>query len=125
MRGVKWVQDGDFTFNTGAIQLVDDVNMIGPNTFTYASNQPFSILSDATLYLCRNLTFNWQGTVNGLQLASDGSAAIQLDQVRVQATTGSGLVLNTPGRLIVRNANYKVGSVNFDSLYKDFSGSFK
>ncbi|MBM3893754.1 hypothetical protein FJ365_05140 [Candidatus Dependentiae bacterium] len=125
MRGVKWVQEADFTFSTGGIQLVDDVTMVGPNRFTYASTQPFAILADATLFLCRNLTFDWRGTVNGLQLADDGSAAMQLDQVRVQAD--GGLVLNTPGRLIVRNANYKVGkgTINFDSLYKDFSGSFK
>lgn len=126
MRGVKWQQSDAFTFSTGGIELIDDVIMVGPETFTYASQQPFVIGPQATLFLTRNLTFNWEGAVNGLQLVDDGTAAIALDQVVVQASTGSGLKLDTPGRLVVRNTNYKIGSVNFDSLYQDSSGgSFK
>ncbi len=124
MRGVKWIQSDDFTFEKGSIELVDDVTMVGPHTFTYSSQQPFSILSDATFSLCRNLIFNWLGTPRGLVLAANGTAAIQLDQATLVAP--QGLTTTTPGRLIVRNKNYNQNDkVNFNSLEKDYSGSFK
>ncbi len=123
LRGVKWIQSDDFTYAAGSMTLVDDATIVGPSRFIYASNRPFAILADATLFLTRDLTFDWRGAKNGLQFVdAAGTGAIQLDQVTVAAP--NGLVIDTPGRLIVRNTNYKEGIVDFDVLTPDYSGSF-
>jgi len=121
LRAVKWIQNGDFTYNTGGIQLVDDATMVGPHNFTYGSSQPFAILNNATLYLVRDAVFTFAGQPNGLTF-EDASAALQMDQATLAAP--NGLTLST-GRFVVRNQNYLSGSVTLDrsTLTVDQTGS--
>lgn len=126
LRNVKWIQKGDFFYTMGALDILDDVSMIGSfvedpinNTFrffsfNYESTQPFTILNNATLQLTRNMNFTY-APVNAAQdllVLADPSSALFLNQSTLAAPTG--LTLST-GQLIVRDRNFISGNITFDS----------
>jgi hypothetical protein len=122
MRGVKLVSSGDYTYPSGGLELVDDVTITGPHTFTYASPEPFAILNNATLYLTRNASFvyNNPGMTNSFTF-EEASAALQLDGASF--VSKNPLTLST-GRLIVRNQNTMSGNITFaPSLVLDQAGT--
>jgi len=113
LKNVKWVQSGDFTFNTGGIQILDDTTFISPFNFTYASNVPIQIMTAATFSIIRNQSFTL-APPNGspdMILFADSNASLLLDEATLNIVPG---VLNLDvGRLIIRDANFISGTINF------------
>lgn len=56
---VSWVQDGDFTFDTGSFTCRHDVRFGGKYTFDYQSTETSTIASQATLRLESGLVFRY------------------------------------------------------------------
>lgn len=127
LRNTKWIQDGDFTYRRGALQILDDVSMVGqlaatddnlPDfSFKYMSRQPFTILKNSTLSLTRNMNFVY-APINAAQdlfRFEDASAALVMDQATLSAPSApNGVVLST-GQLIIRDRNIFVGNVVLNS----------
>lgn len=62
-KNVSWMQHSDVVFSSGTLKFQDNVRMLGDGyTFTYASDQPITILSDSVLLLDRHFTFNYAPT---------------------------------------------------------------
>lgn len=108
-KDVKWVQSGDFTFDTGAFDLLGDLTMASPYTFSYTTTQKSTILSDSTLTLMRGMTFNYQPAVTtgasakSLLYLQDFSSTLVLNEVTLSAPA-PGIQL-TNGRLILSKRN--------------------
>lgn len=114
MKAVRWFQSGDFNFEKGSIQLLDDVTMSGPTQFTFTSNGMFQILSYATLYLNRGFSFNFAPSDQNVTNFTFQStlAALQLEQASFGGDNGLRL---SNGRLIVRSFNQAIGKVSLDT----------
>lgn len=122
LKDVTWYQDGDFTYSTGYLNILNNVTMVGGFnvvgdifeffSFNYQSTQPLTIADDSTFSLIRNMIFNY-APVNGNQTNfqfADNSAMLYMDQGTLGAPTG--VTLST-GQLIVRERNFLSGTVNF------------
>ena len=123
LRNVTWIQLKDFFYDHGALDILDDVTMIGgfdcatlspaltPLQFHYRSTQPLTILSASTLSLIRNMVFVYEPTNMATDLFKfqDCSSALFLDQATLAAPTG--VVLST-GQLILRERNFR-GNIIF------------
>lgn len=48
LNNIRWAQDGDYTFTSGSITFIDDVNCVGPYTFIYDSPLTSTINSDSS-----------------------------------------------------------------------------
>jgi len=121
LKNVKWIQSGDFSYSNGALEVLDDTTIIGgvgtvassePSnvTFSYQSTQPLSILADATLFLTRDMIFEYAPTDNNpdLFVLDSPSAALSISQTSLMLTTELSL---TQGRFIVRDRNFVTGAL--------------
>jgi len=105
-KDVKLYQDGDFTYNTGGIELLGDLRLPGPYSFNYTSPQPFTIDSNAMLELTRYKTFRYQpkGGARNLIRMADATSTIRMEDSTLDAPA-PGLRL-TGGWLILSNRNF-------------------
>ncbi len=123
LQDVKWIQDGDFTYNLGSLEILNDVYMIGSFSidadgnffylnFDYRSTQPLNIYLNSTLWLMRDMYLTLAPSDDNPDILhfADPSAALSLDQSTLATTNLSGIQLHT-GRLILRNYNYFVGDI--------------
>jgi hypothetical protein len=123
LQDVKWIQDGDFTYNLGGLEILNDVYMIGGFTidavgdyfylnFDYRSSQPLRINLNSTLWLTRDmyLTIAPIDDNTGILQLEGPSAALSMDQATLAATNPSGIDLQT-GRLVLRDYNYFIGNI--------------
>ncbi len=51
---VKWIQDGDYTFSTGSLEVLNKVDLNGTCTFYYDSNNQLLINKNSTLKINKN-----------------------------------------------------------------------
>lgn len=75
---VYWIQDEDYTFDKGSLEIKNDVTMTGPfHTFSYKSTQTSFIHYNSVLSFDSNLTFSYAPT-NGDQalLAFDDYSSV-------------------------------------------------
>lgn len=123
LKDVKWFQNGEFSYNMGSVDILDEVVMQGginpvsgaSSNFIYNSTQPFTILSNSTLSLIRDMIFTYSpiSFASNLLVFTDQTAALMLDQATLAVPlAGTSLSLST-GRLIVRNRNFLQGNVIF------------
>lgn len=105
-KNVKLIQDGDFTFDTGSIDVLGDLAMVGPFSFNYFATGPFRILSDATLLMSRGKIFTYAPTNGDRTLFQmvDSSSTIDINEVTISAPAQGLQLIN--GRLIVQNRNF-------------------
>ncbi|MDZ4098852.1 MAG: hypothetical protein U1E13_09135, partial [Methylophilaceae bacterium] len=60
LNNTTFILDGDYTFSSGALSIINDVRIQGPGyRFLYASNQPCTIDTQSRLTLEDNVTFNY------------------------------------------------------------------
>lgn len=105
-KDVKLYQDADFTYTTGGIDLLSNLSMTGPYTFSYLSSQPFRILSNAMLELTREKVFHYQPAsgVRTLLQMTDATSTILMEDSTLEAPA-PGLKL-AGGWLILSNRNF-------------------
>jgi hypothetical protein len=122
-KNVKLIFSGDATYDTGGIDIMDDVTMVGPNALTYRSDQPFRILANSTLYWLRGFGFMYapiSGSSNLFNLL-DYTSILWLDEATFVAE-GAGVTLTT-GQFYLRDQNYQSGKIILDpSLTVDAPG---
>jgi len=102
LRDVAWVQDGNYTFTLGSLQLKNDVSMSGDYIFAYQSTQTSTLLSKSTLELDLGFTFSYNPVgVDSKTLIQmeDGTSILALNGATLH-TTDCGLKL-TKGRIKV------------------------
>jgi len=105
-KDVTLYQDDDFSFDVGAIQVLNNVTLIGPFDFIYTATGPFTVLPDSTLNLLRNKRFTY-APANGnrfLLQMSDPSSTINIDTATLSAPAPGLQLLG--GRLIENNRNF-------------------
>jgi len=110
---VSWIQDGNFTFSYGALEIDGAIDMEGKNTtFAYCSPQTCFIDEDAVLSVGYNLTFSYDPASDNPQLISFGSASSTINLAKATLyVPETGLQL-TGGRLIIaQNANIYCNTV--------------
>lgn len=104
---VSWIQDGDFTFSSGSLEIDSQVSIDGKDTiFVFRSAQNCTIDSDATLALGNNLTFSYDPvTETAISIILNGAGStISLAKATLYVPE-TGLEL-TSGRLVVKqNSN--------------------
>lgn len=110
LKGVKWIQSADATYSVGSLEIMDDISMSGPYNFTYASPQPLTILSNATLTLNREKVFTYQPSslAGNLFTFADSSGAFMIDSATL-AAPNVAMQLDG-GRFIVRGRNFARGA---------------
>ncbi|MFA6263984.1 MAG: hypothetical protein WC630_06120 [Candidatus Babeliales bacterium] len=126
LKNVKWIQNGDFEYANGGLQILDDVNFVGqvrPGTlgegfedyfsFTYTSTSLLRVLSRSTLSLTRYMPFSYNPANGNTKLfrLSDESATLLLNQSTLQASEGAQLYI-AQGYIMIREDNYALGDVN-------------
>lgn len=123
MRQVRWLQNGNYTFATGAISLIDDVTLNTPYRFIYTSVQPFAVMANATLSVSQGAGFIFSPTDGNTTnfTFEDQTAVLSLDQAVFGAPRGVTLA---NGRFVVRGINYQVGTFTRDkSMLPDTAGA--
>lgn len=107
LQNVKWVQNDDYTFDTGSLEILNDVLVMGDGTtFNYTSNQPSIIDSDSTIKFMWGITFKYQPvntTLLNLIQMTDQTSALAFDTANLSAPNGIQL---TKGRLVIQNECY-------------------
>ncbi len=102
LNDVFWVQNANYTFSFGLMQLHHDTIMSGSDTvFVYQTSQPISIFSRSHLLLDENFTFKYDpssGDQNLLNL-EDSTSHIILDGATFHVT-GTGINLKNGSFLI-------------------------
>jgi len=89
LRNVVWLQDSDFTFTKGHIDIVGDVIISGTNYFNYQTDQVSTIESDATLFFDAGMKFRYQpasASSNLLAMAAK-SSILHLYEAELRTTT--------------------------------------
>jgi len=109
LNNVFWVQNANYTFSFGSMQLRHDTTMSGANTvFIYQTNQPSSIFSRSRLLLDENFTFRYDppsGDKNLLDL-EDATSCIILDGATFHVT-GTGINLKD-GSFLIKSDSFFV-----------------
>jgi hypothetical protein len=121
-KDVSWIQDGDFDYNYGAIDVLGDWMLIGPgkpitisetghdvvgiHTFNYKSNQKINILDNGTMSLMKGMKFNYEPSNKdkNLIVMKKSSSMLVLDE-SVLSAPAPGLQL-TVGRLVINKQCY-------------------
>ena len=113
---VTWIQDNTFTFSVGAISLLGDMTIFGPQIFSYSSWRPLSILSDATLFLMRGATLYFAPLLGGggrdrVQF-TDSSSIVTMENATLSAPA-PGLILSKGTLNLFQSNNFvNDGGVN-------------
>lgn len=116
-KDVEWIQDADFTFSTGGIDVLGDWMLVGPGKpltltsdgydvvgsylFNYMSDQKINILDYGMLAISKGMTFNYEpisGRTDLINMANKSSTMV-LDE-SVLSAPSPGLQL-TKGRLVI------------------------
>ncbi len=101
LRDITWLQEADYTFTVGRIDVVGDVTVTGTHTFTYQSGATSTIFSRAKLMFGSGMTFKYDSptTDRDLLTMADKTAVLHLYETTLQSTS-TGLQL-TKGTLVV------------------------
>lgn len=105
MQNVKWIQDGDYTFDTGAFEILNDWISIGGYSFNFATDQICTIHSDSMMRFKWGSTLNYEPpslNKNLLQMVDD-TAVLAFEQAILSAPKGIQL---TRGRLVIEKRNF-------------------
>jgi hypothetical protein len=100
---VIWNQyTSNYLFDTGALQILNRVSMIGTGIFTYQSTQTSTIAANSQLKLDNGFTFSYNPAAgSNLIEFTDNTSILMLDGGNVHAgATGMDL---TKGKMIVKN----------------------
>lgn len=99
---VRWIQDGEYSFTSGSMLLVDDVNCVGPYNFNYASSLTSTIAS-ASMWHFSDIVQLTLGRKNGFYGReplhfTDGLSILKLENCTLNVTSSGarltkGLVL--------------------------------
>ena len=98
----QWVQDGDFTFEAGKIDVLKDWSLVGEgHTFVYQTDQISTVSTYGRLIVENNMTFRYDPSISSKDLICllENSSEIILNGGTLHSTE-KGMDLKT-GRLIV------------------------
>ena len=113
LQNLKWVQDEDYTFETGSLEILNDVLLMGDGTtFNFKSNQPSIIDSNSTMRFMWGITFNYEPSDNmllNLIKMTDKTSALAFDTANLSAPNGIQL---TTGRLTIQDECYSSNDTN-------------
>jgi len=120
LQNVTWLQDANFSFTQGKIDIVGDVVISGTHVFIYESDQVSTIAANARLYFDTGMTFSYDpaGGASNLISFADNSSILHLYETTLYVTT-AGLDL-TKGTLVVEgicpvesDATVQADGINF------------
>jgi hypothetical protein len=102
-RNAVWIQDGNYSFTVGRMEVMGNVNMLGRYSFEYASMKPFRIVYDTHLSFDCDMSFSYNPPIANRDLITmdNRSSVLWLNGASV-ATSSTGLRL-TKGTLIIAN----------------------
>jgi len=99
LENVTWIQDDDFAWETGSIDIYGTIKMRGSSVFTYASTQLFTIHSNAELFFDSGMTFSYAASSVDRLIFQDFSSRLHLYETQLYSSVPS---LNlTKGELVV------------------------
>ncbi|MDR3549839.1 MAG: hypothetical protein P4L31_00355 [Candidatus Babeliales bacterium] len=104
LQNVTIVQDGDFTFTLGIMNILNDVEFTGSSVFAFRSTNSLNINSYSTLMFDAGSTFSYDTTNASLLKFSDVTAQLFLNGATL-AATGTGINL-TKGTLNVDSNSF-------------------
>ena len=101
LQNVVWIQAGDYTFATGALEFKNSVEMTGDALFVYATNQTSTIAVYSDLMLDQGFTFSYDPSIVAQNLLEfiDQTSELLMNGATLH-TTVTGLVL-TKGKMKV------------------------
>ena len=104
--GVRAVLDDHFTFTTGRFEVLNNLDVVGTYTWTYASAAPSRINAGAQWLLDRGVRFSYEPSSDNRDLiVFDDSTAVLEMQGATLASTTTGMRL-TRGTLRLDHINY-------------------
>ena len=100
-QNVTWIQDSNYSFTQGTIEVLGQLNMMGDAVFAYQSSKQSSIKSNATWFFDSGMTFSYDPSTASSNLIAftDRTSILHLYETTLFATD-VGLQL-TKGKLIV------------------------
>lgn len=113
LQNVRWIQESDFTFQFGILDISDNLHCIGNGySFNYTSTKECTIHTGATMTLDYNFNFKYapNNGVDNLLIFEDQSAAITLINASFQADNIDGLTLKKGIFFIDGQSSFNGGS---------------
>jgi len=86
LRNVCWIQDDDFVFDQGAIDIIGDVLIAGAGSFIFQSDKPITIYDNAKLMFDAGMIFNYDAVVENLLQFESDLATLYLKETTVTCT---------------------------------------
>jgi len=108
LQNVTIVQDGNYTFTLGIMNILNDVEFTGSSVFAFRSTNSLNINSYSTLMFDVGNTFSYDTTNASLLNFSDSSATLFLNGATLYAT-GTGINL-TDGTLNIDSNSFFVST---------------
>ena len=85
---LTWIQDANYSFTCGSLQIVGDLDVVGSYTFVYQSNQTSTVREHACLKFGPNTTFSYDpvSTSSRLIAFEDSSSKLILNGAALYVT---------------------------------------
>lgn len=90
LQNVTIVQDSNFTFTLGTLNILNDVEITGSTVFSYRSSNPLTIATDSMLFLDLGTTFSYDTTNASLLTFADVTSQLYFHGATLYAT-GTGI----------------------------------
>ena len=101
LQDVRWIQEGDYTFSQGKLEVINKLEMTGEYVFTYSTDQVSTVTTNSEWFFDSGMTFKYAPTGGASNLISltDHSSVLRFYEATLHATS-AGLDL-TKGTVIV------------------------
>ena len=108
---VTWIQSGDYIFDRGRFDVIDGIFKLKAGgtdaayKFQYESTETSTVAVNATMYLDRNMTFNYSCQWADMFALEDASSVLYLNaaDIDVADTEGYGGLELTKGTMVIDN----------------------
>jgi hypothetical protein len=117
LQDMTWVQNGNYTFGKGSLQVLNDVTLMGPGyNFNFATDKACTINTDSDMQFMWGITLNYLSKNTNLLQMVDHTSVLSFNASNLSAPNGIQL---TRGRLIIQGDSYSYNSTSGAIIFGD------